>query len=98
LKIIRAGNENDRQLYHNALSFLKWYFGEPIEILGNRALFVDLPDRSLVKAPLNSEGEAENKAELQDSGGCLRSFEGIDVLLTPYTAWLSQDDTTAWAS
>ena len=89
MKVIKAGNENDRHLYHDSLTFFKLYFGEPIEVFGNRALFVDLPDRALVKAPLNSEGEAENKVELQNSGGCLRLFKGVEVLLTPYTAWLS---------
>lgn len=89
LKIINAGNSNDRLLYHDALSLLKWHFGEPIEVFENRAIFVDLPDGALIKAPLNSKGEVENKAELQGPGGCLKHFNDVDVLLIPYTAWLS---------
>ena len=89
LKIVRAGSENDRDLYQKALTYLKWQLGEPIEVSENRALFVDLPDKALVKAPLNSTGETENKTELQSSGGCLRLFKEVNVLLIPYTAWLS---------
>jgi hypothetical protein len=84
LKIMKAGNENDRSLYYTSLVSLKREFGDPTEIIGNRAVFFDSIDWAKVKAPLNSAGVSENRVELQKTGGCVLSFSGLDVLLTPH--------------